>query len=84
MQKYSMTVYFQIPDSSVPIRKTFTIEAQHKEEAESILQTMVRLYKERLEGAKKPSEIVLKLKSVNRETKVDEKLIRLLKGAFKK
>lgn len=88
MKTYSTTVYFKLrDDSEIPIRKTFCIEAESKEEASKELEKKVNLYKEKLEGTKgtkKPSEIASMLKSVKQTPEVDERLLRLLKGAYRK
>lgn len=81
---YSTTVYFKLPESDIPIRKTFTLEATSQEEATRELEKKVNLYKGKLEGSKKPSEIASMLKSVKQKPEVDERLLRLLKGAYKK
>lgn len=85
--KYSSTIYFKLPGSDIPIRKTFSIEAANKEEATEEIKKRVCLYKEKLEGTKgtkRPSEIVSMLKSIKQSPEIDERLLRLLKGAFKK
>lgn len=84
MKTYSTIVYFKLSESNIPIRKTFSVETMNKEEATKELKRKIDIYRKKLEGTEKPSEIVSKLKSVKQILEVDERLLRLLKGAYKR
>ena len=60
MQKFSKTAFFELGEKQI-IKRTFVAEAENFKEAEEILDTMIKLYTEKLRGPS-PSSLLLRKK----------------------
>ena len=83
MSYFSREVFFGSKKDVLPIRKVFRIEAKNKQEANEVLNKMVELYTDKLQG-RQPINDVTKLKSIPMSVpSVSDKTVRMLKRVFK-